>query len=168
MTRTQAAWLTLTAVLLVAWAASGTLPWPIDSHKGTVTPRPAADPIPADALGVRAASLRQYLASARPPAAVRRNPFVFSASPPPAGMTLPATPLSARHAPRPEMKLSGIAEDVGEHGPVRTAVISAMGQVFFAKEGDRVLSRFFVVRVVADAVQLRDTDGDELFTLVLR
>jgi hypothetical protein len=47
-------------------------------------------------------------------------------------------------------------------------VISAAGQVIFAKEGDRVLSRFLVLRIVADAVHLKDDEGGGEFALVLK
>jgi hypothetical protein len=167
MTRTQALLLTATTVLLVAWWATGAGEWSASPRPGVVAaPRVVVTPVAVDALASRAAALRAYLASPRPPGQVRRNPFVFGTSPPRA--RVPSPVMLAPHAARPEMRLSGIAEDSGEAGLVRTAVISVLGQVFLAKEGDRVLSRFLVVRVASDAVQLRDADGDEAFTLVLR
>jgi hypothetical protein len=66
------------------------------------------------------------------------------------------------------MVLSGIAEETSNGHPVRTAVISARGELVFAREGDRVLSRFLVVRIAADAVQLKDGEGGEVFTLALK
>jgi hypothetical protein len=66
------------------------------------------------------------------------------------------------------MELAGIAEETGNGHPSRTAVISAAGQVIFAKEGDRVLSRFLVVRIAADAVHLKDEQGGGEFALVLK
>ena len=70
-------------------------------------------------------------------------------------------------ATRPEMQLSGIAEEKNG-GSSRTAVISAAGQVFLVREGETFLARFVVVRVAGDAVQLRDEVSGELFTLAMR
>jgi len=69
---------------------------------------------------------------------------------------------------RPELLLTGIAEDGANGAIVRTALIVAAGQLVFAKEGDRVLSRFVVLRIAADAVQLRDAERGEVFTLAFR
>ncbi len=66
------------------------------------------------------------------------------------------------------MTLSGIAEDTENGRPVRTAVISARGQLVLAREGDRVLARFVVRRITADAVQIEDSEGGKAFTLVLK
>jgi hypothetical protein len=121
-------------------------------------------------LADRASRLRAFRASPPARGAVRRNLFAFQAS-------RRAAEVSVEHAaaielpasdPRPDLALSGIAEDTTAAGPVRTAVIAAGGQLVFAKEGDRVLSRFVVLRIAADAVQIKDTERNEVFTLVFK
>jgi hypothetical protein len=100
---------------------------------------------------------------------MRRNPFGFGAAS--AGAVRiagGAAGAAAVPTPRPSMELAGIAEETGNGHPNRTAVISAAGQVIFAKEGDRVLSRFLVVRIAADAVHLRDDEGGGEFSLALK
>ncbi len=58
------------------------------------------------------------------------------------------------------MKLSGIAEDVTADGVVRTAIISAFGQLFLVKEGEPVTERYRVAKISSDVVELSDlTEG---------
>jgi hypothetical protein len=171
MTRTSAELLLLAALVAAAWfALESGLRSPVSSSASprAVPANPSADPV-GDGLGDRARRLRVYLAS--PPSArpARRNPFSF-----PAHVAAPAaaTPGLARQAtapePRPEIVLAGIAEDGGRNGTVRTAVISAAGQLMLVKEGDRVLSRFAIVRIASDAVQIRDTERGDVFTLAFK
>jgi hypothetical protein len=133
-------------------------------------PTAAARDAPVDAgLSERADALRRFLASPPPPSPVRRNPFGFGGGAAVGtraarGARDAAAPLT----PRPPLELAGIAEETGNGHPNRTAVISAAGQVIFAKEGDRVLSRFLVVRIAADAVLLKDDEGGGEFSLVLK
>jgi hypothetical protein len=56
------------------------------------------------------------------------------------------------------LKLIGVAEDTASGGLIRTAIISAPGQVFVVKEGERVTSRYLVARVSADVVELEDLE----------
>ncbi len=170
MTRTLAE-LVLLAALLVALGlivASRSRPAPADP--GQTPPAADARDAPVDAgLPERADALRRFLASPPPPAPVRRNPFGFgAASEARARAARPAADAAAPLAPRPPMELAGIAEETGNGHPNRTAVISSAGQVILAKEGDRVLSRFLVVRIAADAVRLRDDEGGGEFSLVLK
>jgi hypothetical protein len=170
VTRTLAE-LVLLAALLVALGL-------ILASRSRVTPAdPAQQPAttalrdaPVDAgLPERAAALRRLRASPPPPTPVRRNPFGFGTTT--AGRARAADGASeaaAPRTPRPPMELAGIAEETGNGHPNRTAVISAAGQVIFAKEGDRVLSRFLVVRIAADAVYLKDDEGGGEFSLVLK
>jgi hypothetical protein len=117
----------------------------------------------------RASALRAYLAAPPARVTVRRNPFAFPAPRRPAeAATLQRAVQPPPVEPRPDLTLSGIAEDAAAGGTVRTAVIAAAGQLFFAKEGDRVLSRFVVLRIAADAVQVRDTERGEVFTLAFK
>jgi hypothetical protein len=174
VTRTQAQLALLVVLLATAWLVVGTggvLP-PLrgdQTHSNdAIRDQPAVGGLPE-----RAEALRAYLATPRPPVPVRRNPFNFrepSRAVPERGGPGPAVEIPAPKAPppRPDMALSGIAEDTTSGRPARTAVISTLGQLVFAREGDRVLSRFLVVRIAQDAVQLQDGEGGQVFTLALK
>ena len=63
----------------------------------------------------------------------------------------------------------GIADKTGEDGTmVRTAVISGSGQLFFAKVGDTVTTRYTVTAIGADAVELRELTTGETLRLALQ
>jgi hypothetical protein len=105
----------------------------------------------------------------RPDAAPRpqpRNLFSFHtarAVPAPAAPESRPAPVEApvpAAPPSTPFKLVGIAEDPGANGPIRTAFISAEGQLFMAKEGEAITARFKVTKISADVAELTDvTDG---------
>jgi hypothetical protein len=172
MTRTSAELLLLAALVAAAWfALESGLRSPVSSSASprAIPANPSADPA-GDGLGDRARRLRVYLAS--PPSAgpARRNPFSFPArvAAAPAAATQGLAQQAPAPEPRPEIVLAGIAEDGDNGGTVRTAVISAAGQLMLVKEGDRVLSRFAIVRIASDAVQIRDTERGDVFTLAFK
>jgi hypothetical protein len=68
----------------------------------------------------------------------------------------------------PALSLIGIAEDESSDGPVRTAIVSGLGDVFLVKAGDRIGDRFRVEEVRAGSVELFDTSTDARTTLALR
>jgi hypothetical protein len=85
---------------------------------------------------------------------------------------IPRGPMPPEQAdtPAPEvapLKLVGIAEDVGESGPIRTAIVSGFGDLFLVKEGEAVTLRYRVSKVSADAVELTDVTNDSTLRLVL-
>jgi hypothetical protein len=170
VTRTLAE-LVLLAALLVALGlivASRSAVAPVEPGRAPATTALGDSPIDAG-LPERAEALRRFLASPPPPSPVRRNPFGFGAASAAGGRAAGGTAdAAAPPTPRPPMELAGIAEETGNGHPVRTAVISAAGQVILAKEGNRVLSRFLVVRIAADAVHLKDDEGGGEFSLVLK
>ena len=95
-----------------------------------------------------------------------RNLFSFTprqAAPPPPPPPASKPALSEQVFARPVapvIKLSGIAEDVTAGGVVRTAIISAFGQLFLVKEGDPVTDRYRVVKISSDVVEMSDlTEG---------
>src|SRR5215470_11061939 len=87
--------------------------------------------------------------------------------------TVPAAP-AAPVAQQPllpivaPLKLEGLAEDRGDQGPVRTAIISGFGDIFLAKEGDNVTSRYRVAKISPDAVELTDLNDNTPLRLALR
>ncbi|HEY3380474.1 MAG TPA: hypothetical protein VGK32_01835 [Vicinamibacterales bacterium] len=171
MTRTEVALLTLTGVLLVAWLTTGAgRGAPGSAAVDRSTAAAAADDAISQVVQARTGELRMRLNGPPRFQPVRRNPFAFGLTPQASIRRAPAAvvALAETRPPRPELVLSGIAEDAGLSGPVRTAVIAAPGQLILAKEGDRILSRFLIVRIAADAVQVRDGEGGEVFTLALK
>ena len=170
MTRTWAELLLLAVLLLAAWLAIGLrAPSPLPADGGGSSSEAIADDPVGAGLAHRTRALKAYLAAPPPRGTVRRNPFSFPAPARPAGAPGARQVESAPEPPpRPTLTLSGIAEEAGSDGPVRTAVIVSSGKLLFAKEGDRVLTRFVVLRIAADAVQLRDTERGEVFTLALK
>jgi hypothetical protein len=51
---------------------------------------------------------------------------------------------------------------------VRTAIISSMGQLFFAKVGEEVTRRYRVENISGDAAVLTDVGDSSSLTLVLK
>lgn len=138
-------------------------------------PRAAAPRAPADARSGRlAADIAHLHARLQPQTTPRRpgrNLFEFEA-PRAAGRAAPAVgpapvPL-APPAPPPVFTLDGIAEDPGADGPVRTAIISGLGQLFLAKEGQALTPRYKVLRIGADVVELSDTGSASTIRLALK
>ncbi len=177
VTRTQAELLVLAVLLVVAWRVArpgdrATAPHAAGASASSATTGASHG----EGLAARTRTLHTRLAPQPPRGPTARNPFRFrqsGASSATAGAGMAAAAQAARAAgppvpARPEMALEGIAEDAGNGHPDRTAVISVLGQLVFAHEGDRVLSRFLVVRIAADAVQLRDEQRGELFSLALK
>jgi hypothetical protein len=66
------------------------------------------------------------------------------------------------------LKLEGLAEDQGDQGPVRTAIISGFGDIFLVKVGDSVTSRYRVAKISPDAVELTDLSNNAPLRLALR
>jgi hypothetical protein len=155
------------AAVLVTWfvAAAG--------QDGPLTPEPSPPPAAAPPseseraareIESQAARLRSRLGAAPAPAEAGRNPFLFARrAPEPRRLARPISPaagdlaMDANPIVEPDpFTLSGIATDDGPDGPVRTAVLSGLGDVFLAKAGDTVASRYVIVAVGADAVELND------------
>ena len=159
---------TLTLVVigaaLIAWLAGAA------TSNRELPPRPIATRAPVDLKGADLAKeitrLRERLRPEALPRQPGRNLFAFHAAiqrrpaivePPKAAISEAAAPLAPL---LPPLKLDGIAEDAGPDGPVRTAIISADGQLFLAKEGEAVTARYRVTKIAADVVELADTlDG---------
>jgi hypothetical protein len=129
--------------------------------------RPSAAELKGEQLAVEIARLRERLRPTTSPSTAR-NLFRFGAAgraaeprrtatdPPPSIVTPP--PVVA-----PPARLVGLAEDPSDSGPVRTAIISAFGDVFLVKPGDTVTTRFRVVDVSGEGVTLVDlTDGSTI------
>src|SRR3954471_22518336 len=128
---------------------------------------------PTAAPHVPARNLFTFRASARP--GPHRTCFLSPAPAPPAATAvLPAPPRPAlTEAPTPTvslpaLKLSGIAEDPGPDGAIRIAFISGDGQLFMAREGELVTTRYRVAKISADVVELTDVIDSSVRRLALR
>jgi hypothetical protein len=176
--RTRIVLLGLFAVLVAVWGSSASLPL---ARSGDQADRRASedDGQAAPALfdvDEAAARLRNRQRESPSPREGGRNPFDYAhitappaAAPaaPPTNAIAPAPPPAA--PPPPVFTLSGIADKTGEDGkPVRTAVLSGLGQLFFAKVGDAVGARYTVNAIGADAVELRDVTTGETVRLALQ
>ncbi|MBI4487382.1 MAG: hypothetical protein HY655_15365 [Acidobacteria bacterium] len=159
---------------LAAWlAAAGT------SGVHVSVPRPAA-PAPIEQRGAELASeIARLHERLRPTAAPRqqgRNLFQFRSSHPRSAPVTPGTPAvtdaptpaASLPPPQPPLKLSGVAEDRGPDGPIRTAIISGQGQLFLVKEGEMVTPRYRVAKISADVVELVDVDTNATLRLAMR
>ena len=144
---------------MAAWlaAAAGTMT-AVPPVGATIdrTPPLAAPP----AIEQDAERLQKFLDAPPQPRQTERNPFEFASRVQRLDVRAaePATIQPARPIvpPGPKLTLDGIAEDAAPGGPVRTAIISAAGQLFLVKEGGSVTTRYRVSRVGADAVELED------------
>ncbi len=177
----RAAALVAGAGLIAVWLAAAadrqwTPPAPSDRETAALT---RAEQL-AREIQSQSDRLRTRLATVPRPEPSDRNPFSLQASTPrvtraPAAAatfealaTVPAEPIAE---PDP-LTLSGIAEEALGDGktaaPVRTAVLSGLGDVFLARAGDTIASRYQVVLVGADAVELKDLTTGRTFRLGLR
>jgi hypothetical protein len=130
----------------------------------------AEDPLVRDLLA-QTARLRAHLESVPEAPAPARNPFEFGMRPAPgrAGRQPSASPEppGSRALPQVLLRLSGIAEHAGAGGPVRTAILRTPGDLVLARVGDEVLSRYRIVAIGADAVELADMATGLPVTLAL-
>ena len=169
-----------TATLLVVGAAlAAWLYAAANSGVDTAPPLAAGKTPPIDQRGAALASeiarLHDQLRPDATPRQPSRNLFSYGARPvrqappPPAPPQQPAlTEAGPAKPPAPVLKLTGIAEDKTAEGWVRTAIISMAGQLYFAKEGEKVTDRFQVVKISSDAVELNDLTDNTAVRLALR
>jgi hypothetical protein len=151
--------------VVATWMASVTPPAP---HATAPRDRPAATTGAADLSAEIVQEAERLTARLHPPVAYQepaRNPFRFEharpaelslAEPEPAAPPLGDMPRTQA----PPVTLAGIAEDITESGVVRTAILSAPGDVLLVKEGDTVAGQYKVTAITATAVSLtRESDG---------
>jgi len=183
MNKKQIALLGTFAVLVAVWVSSATLPPP---PAPAVAPQPApkagrtatrTDPRkPRDVtsfdLNEAAERLKARLNAQRQSRGLDRNPFEFGQPPAPRVAPMPAA-AAAMAAPAPvdlppPFALTGVAEQKNGDVMERTAILTGDGQMYFAKVGERVVGRYEVTAVGADAVELRELDGGRVVRLGLR
>jgi hypothetical protein len=140
----------------------------------TTIAKPTPIELQGAALADEIARLRERLHPVVEPQHPARNLFQFSSrAAAPSSRVEPALPAigepPAERAPAPPpLKLVGIAEDPGPDGPIRTAIISGMGQIFFVKEGDSIAGRFRVQRLSGEVAELSDLVDSTTHRLALK
>lgn len=115
-------------------------------------------------LAEEIARLRDRLRPTSEPRLPARNLFRFGTLEKPAidSVALDQPVMTASPA-LPPLKLVGIAEDPGTDGPVRTAILSGLGELFLAEEGETVALRYRVAQISSGGVVLTDlTDQTEI------
>ena len=159
-------------VALAVWFAAAST-----AGRRPIVVNPAQRTTPVEVRGAELAAeisrLRERLHPTTQPLAPTRNLFEFSRSTVrrPEIVTRPEVieeTQSSRPSAPPSLRLVGIAEDEGTDGPVRTAIISSMGQLFFAKVGEEVTRRYRVENISGDAAVLTDVGDSSSLTLVLK
>jgi hypothetical protein len=159
-------------VPLIAWLAGAA------TSNHTITPAPVvvAQPIEVRgaALATEIARLHDRLRPDAQPVGPGRNLFAFRAVPVrPAPVPVLAAPAALSEAAPlppalPPLTLEGIAEDAGADGPVRTAFIAGGGLFFMVKEGEAVTSRYRVVKISGEVVELSDEIDHSTRRIALR
>jgi hypothetical protein len=140
--------------------------------------RPAND-VRLDALAAdvqaQTGRLRDRLSQAPAPTGPERNPFSFAARRLPAraanidAPTVAVTTVAAPEILEPALTLIGIAETRTPDGIARTAMITGgRDDLMMVTVGQRLLSRYDVVAVGADAVELKDLETGLARRLVLK
>lgn len=166
----RAATIVTTGGGLAAWLVGAT------TANHVAAPPPAIDRAPIERRGAELATEMARFRERMPPIAAPRQParnlFKFrepsrhaaaqpvALAPPPE--SIPAPP------PLPPMRLIGVSEDPGAAGPVRSAFVSADGQLFIVKEGDTVMMRYKVTKISSEVVELTDTEDGTVRRLALR
>jgi hypothetical protein len=66
------------------------------------------------------------------------------------------------------LKLSGIAEDPGPDGPVRTAIISGLASCPSVKQGEMLGSQHHVAQIAADVADFVEADTKTSLRLAMK
>jgi hypothetical protein len=154
--------------LVAVWAAAAAggravVPEPVP------TPQVVAEQAVGEASTSLSAAAERLEAHARRdvPIAMARDPFRFGAEARPAANRareraepgLPAdapVAVDAPAAPEPDIVLQGMAESTEGEAIVRTAILNAGGELILASLGTRVGTRYEVVALTADSVELEN------------
>lgn len=84
------------------------------------------------------------------------------------GPPVVAAPLPVTVPAAAAVRLVGIAEDPGADGPLRTAIVSASGDLFFVKEGETVALRYRIVSISATGAVVTDLADNSTLRLALK
>jgi hypothetical protein len=167
-------WFGVWALAIASWFASASTSGVRPPIAPLPPPKPAAIDWSVAALQSEVSRLHDRIGPTASPAG-SRDLFRFSARTPrrPLGAVPNRAPMAEADvappvAPRPSLKLIGIAEDASADGIVRTAIVSGPGDVYLVKAGDTVAGQYRVEQVSTDAVQLTNIATAASTTLALR
>jgi hypothetical protein len=159
---------------LAAWLAAAATSGIRDQPPPAAAVRPQSIDLSGAALAAEIQRLHERLRPSAAPRQPGRNLFEFTppkVAPAPLAFPARAAPSEAVVAvpAAPPLRLTGLAEDPAPDGTVvRTAIISAPGQLFLAKVGDPVTAKYRVSRISADAVELIDLSDNSTVRLALK
>jgi hypothetical protein len=155
------------------WLAADAMSDNRDAASRSIVRQPAVD-ARGGVLANEIARLHERLAPSAAPIQSGRNLFRFPGARPrheasPARPALSeALPVAPPAAPVPPFTLIGIAEDTDASGPIRTAIVSAPGQLFTVKEGQNLTPRYRVEKIAAEVVELLDLVDHSTLRLALK
>lgn len=157
---------------LAVWLAAAATPG-IGGAPAVTRSKPTALDAQGAELSGEVERLRERLRPSAEPRAPGRNLFRYAARPAHGAASHPERPEPPSAAPTPrlpsvQLDFIGVAESPGADGVVRTAIMTAGGQLVHAREGDSVTSRYRVSRITAEVVELVDTADGATTRLVLR
>jgi hypothetical protein len=169
MNASRAALMVVGVNLVAVWAAAAAGSHAVAAGEAAAPPQVVAEEAVGDASASLLAAAERLEAHARrdvAPAMIR-DPFRFgaearpSARPaleaaqpePPVDVVDPAAPTAE---PEPDIVLQGMAESGEGDAAVRTAILSAGGELVLATLGTRVAGRYEVVALSADSVEFED------------
>ena len=170
MNARRTVWFGAASVAVATWLAASTA-GPSRLASSVPPSRPAPIDRYTETLHLEADRLHARIAPTATPT-LRRDLFRFSgerraaAAPMRTAESEAAAPVVAKVAP--PLRLIGIAEDAGPDGPVLTAILSGLGDVFLVKPGDTIAGRFRVQAVSQEAVRVIESATDVETTLALR
>lgn len=179
METSRAAVMAIGANLIAVWIAAAAGGRAVPQVPAGSTPRLSQEQAVGQAQGSLAAAterLRMHSRQTTDVPAVTRDPFHFggqrsaarqAAAGPDAAAVTTARPPAAEPA-RPELVLQGMAEDQAGGAIVRTAILSAGGDLVLATLGTQIGGRYSVVAIDADSVELDDAAGGPRITLRLK
>lgn len=173
---TRTALFGLSAAALAAMIAGATT-----SNTRRVEPVPAANTKAVEVKGAELDAeitrLHEHLRPTTAPIDPTRNLFQFggrasaragTAGAPAAHAEHAAAPPAAAAPAPPPVRLVGIAQDGGADAPIRTAIISAFGELMFLKEGQNIALTYRIDRIGADGVDLFVLKDDSTIHLPLK
>lgn len=165
------AWLSSAAGILLDGGRESSQP---AGRHPSVAATSGAETLAAD-VQAQASRLRDRLSRAPVPQPAGRNPFRFGARRiadrrlvrAASFDRVPTLPPPVAAAP-PPLTLEGLAEREVGGAKKRTAVLSGLGEIFFAVEGDTIATRYRVLGIGADVVELQDISTGLVTRLPLR
>ena len=179
MNASRAALMVVGVNLVAVWAAAAAGSHAAGPGAAAAPAQVAADAAVPEAGASLLAAAERLEAHARRTAAptLARDPFRFGAESRPAARSAPGATAMERHAAEPaappieaepDIVLQGMAESGEGEALVRTAILSAGGELVLAALGTRIAGRYDVVALTSDSVELEDIIGHDRRTWRLK